>query len=217
MANQQTLDNNALGYDEYTCPLCYKTISPDRPPVFNDDNCSCVESAMVSNGGEGQQSFERTQYRPDSYASSSHSVPSPEGPENKEPNIHLTHTFLPLGPEGGHNEREHRRSSASRQNMSYPMRRFLIDLDMEYDEPAPTRFLQQEVHVEQVQGSMMVNLGSKKSGSKKSLKSERSGGDVSYVGYGSGVLMNGMGGWVGEGDVEGLCVGTGDLEISGQL
>lgn len=222
MANQQNLDNNSLGYEEYTCPFCYKTLSADRPPVRNDDNCSCVDSALVSNGGEGQPSFEHTSYRPDSYASSAHSVPSPEGPENKEPNMNLTNNFLPLGPECGQNEREHRRSSVSRQNMSYQMRRFLIDLEMDYEEPvvsaSPLRFLPQDVVVT-AQSSMMVSPSSKKSGSKKSMKSSRSGGEMSYVGHGSDVLMNGMGTWVEgrDGDFEGLSAGTQSLEISGQL
>ncbi|CAG8982763.1 hypothetical protein HYALB_00001044 [Hymenoscyphus albidus] len=210
--NQQNSNNNSLGYEEFTCLLCYKTISADRPPIFNDDNCSCVEAAMVSNGGEGQQSF-RLIPRPDSYASSALSVPSPEGPENEEPDIDLTANFPPVGPECGQSERRDSRSSVSGAYMSYQMRRFLVDLGQECGENTvtPPSLSPRDDHID-VQSSIMACLSSK-SGSKKSMRSSGSGEEMSYIGHGSDVMC-GMGTWAEDDD--GLCGRTG-LEVSGQF
>ncbi|CAG8950689.1 hypothetical protein HYFRA_00002899 [Hymenoscyphus fraxineus] len=210
--NHQT-PNNTLGYEEFTCLLCYKTISADRPPIFNDDNCSCVEAAMVSNGGEGQQSFGRIP-RPDSYASSTQSVPSPEGPENEEPDMDLTATFPPVGHECGQSERRDSRPSVSGAYMSYQMRRFLVDLGQECGENivTPPSFPPRDDHMD-VQSSMMACSSSKKSGSKKSMGSSGSGGEMSYIGHGSDAMC-GMGTWAEDDD--GMC-GRAGLEVSGQF
>ncbi|TVY53080.1 hypothetical protein LSUE1_G010275, partial [Lachnellula suecica] len=164
--------------DHFTCPLCFKTISATRPPIFNADNCSCVEVAAFST------SMQRThpspyqwtprydsspdvyqQYRPESYASSNRSVPSPEGVENTQPNFNISTDFLPLAPEAGLGEAQHRRISSFQMDLSYQMRRFLAE--QEYDPsiyaptPAPsvTGFLSQETHIL----SQAAEKGSKRS------------------------------------------------------
>jgi hypothetical protein len=129
------------------------------------------------------------QYHPESYASSNRSVPSPEGVENAQPNINISNDFLPLGPDTGLNEAQHRRTSSVHTDMSYQMRRFLIERD--YNQPisaptpasSPARFLSQETHIL----SQAPQRREKTEGSKQSKKSLQSsgGGDLSYIGFGA--------------------------------
>ena len=120
-----------------TCPMCFKKISFSRPA--GPDNCTCTEDC----------SFYPHQVQ--SYASSSLSVCCPEGPESEFPHINITNTFLPLSPEPGLNEAEHRRSSEFCSNMSYQMRRYLIE--PENNEPSgfngasSSRFLSEDAYV----------------------------------------------------------------------
>ncbi|KAH8663133.1 hypothetical protein BGZ60DRAFT_566017 [Tricladium varicosporioides] len=200
--------------DQYTCLQCFKTISSSRRPVYNSDNCSCVEAAMASNGGGHNppsppygQTFYRQEtsthmnlYQPESYASSSHSVPCPEGPENAQPNITLANNYLPLAPEMGHNEAEHRRSFSFNSDMTYQMRRFLVEQQNQEHArpptPSPNHFLSQEVHL-QSQNPLQAAQSSKKSiESKKSMQSSGSG-ETSYIGWPTDPIMA-MGAWAND-------------------
>ena len=137
-------DNNRHHYDldHWDCPICFKTISSSRPPVYNADNCSCASLGNFTNGRtraaqlssyspQGHQYENNTAkyyQTPQSYASSSPiSVPCPEGPEHEDPNLHITNTYLPLRPDIGLNEAQHQRSASIRSNMSYQLLRFLVD------------------------------------------------------------------------------------------
>jgi len=189
--------------DQFTCPRCFKMISASRPPVFNSDNCSCVEVAAYNGAMQRTQPspYEQTPwyeyqlqasphlypYRPESYASSNRSALSPDGVENPQPNINISNDFLPLGPEAGLNEVQHRRNSSVYTDMSYQMRRFLVE--QEYYQPvhaptpapSPSKFLPQETHI-------LSNKSPKnKKGSKQSQKSLQSSGsgDMCYIGFGA--------------------------------
>jgi hypothetical protein len=198
MTEQHHVPNNGPRYDDDpACPFCFRNISADRPPILSPENCSCIDTTM--DGGPGrQETFEQPSYSPESYASSGRSVPCPEGPENHQPNITTKNHYLPLGPSPGLNEREHRRSSSFKSDMSYQLRRFLIE-DEEYDhmpvqmerEARCTKFLQQDV---QLSVSMAVAKSSKKSG--KSMESGKSEGKDRYVWIGhGGAEMVGLGAW----------------------
>lgn len=218
VSENQDMEYNNAEYgelDQYTCLQCFKTISSSRQPVYNGDNCSCVETAMAGNGGGHgphsptyrqtfygrEASAQMNHYQPESYASSSRSVPCPEGPENAQPNITLANNYLPLAPEMGNNEAEHRRSSSFNSDMSYQMRRFLVE--QQYQEcarpptPSPNHFLSQEVHL-QSQNSLQVAQSSKKSReSKKSMQSSGSG-ETNYIGWPTDPIMA-MGAWANDG------------------
>jgi hypothetical protein len=205
--------------DQFTCPRCYKIISASRPPIFNSDNCSCVEAAAFSNGILMQRTqpspYEQTpwlhyeasppmyqQYHPESYASSNRSVPSPEGVENAQPNMNISSNFLPLAPETGLNEAQHRRTSSIHTDMSYQMRRFLVERDynqpISAPTPAPSPFLSQETHILS-QTPPRRERGSRRSKqSKKSLQSSE-GGDLGYLGFGA-EASTAVGAWATEGN-----------------
>ncbi|TVY92972.1 hypothetical protein LAWI1_G001313 [Lachnellula willkommii] len=200
--------------DQFTCPRCFKMISASRPPVFNSDNCSCVEVAAYNGAMQRTHPspYEQTPwyeyeyeyqlqapphmypYQPESYASSNHSAPSPEGVENALPNMAISNDFLPLCPEAGLNEAQHRRTSSFTTDMSYQMRRFLVE--QESHQPAraraptppspsapasPSGFLAQETHI------LSTRPQGKGKGSGASMKSRQSSGsgDMSYTGYGA--------------------------------
>jgi len=163
--NDAHYQNENLEQWQLPCEQCIRTFSSSRPPVFNADNCSCAEVASHTRGGQhlSQSPFyEQPTYhyentlpvyhqQPQSYASSSISVPSPDGPEREDPN-----NFLPLGPEAGLNETQHRRLASFHSDMSYQMRRFLVEQE-EHQHPAPyatehgpteTRFLPQDIYIQ---------------------------------------------------------------------
>ncbi len=214
------MDHNDHLYDpidQWACPNCYKAISASRPPTFNAENCSCVEVGTHSNdtGEHFSQPMVREQpmyhydtttqfhtQRPQSYASSSLSGPCPEGPEREDPNMHLTTVYLPLGPETGLNEAQHRRTASFHSDMSYPMQRFLGEQD--YFQPYGTehaatnsKFLPQDIYI-QSQASKKVNRGTKRS--KQSYMSAQSSGsaEASFVSWGLDPVTE-AGAWAGEG------------------
>jgi hypothetical protein len=100
---------------DWLCGRCFKTVSANRPPVLNLDNCSCQEAgkrandpnsaadpAGFVNSGNGQD-------LPSYPTSSDGSVETPNGPETRDPNNH----FLPVAPEIGLGELRHRRRASS--------------------------------------------------------------------------------------------------------
>lgn len=201
------IEDTCLEYgdtDQFTCPRCFKMISASRPPVFNSDNCSCVEAAAYNGAMQRTHPspYEQTPwheyeyqlqasphmypYQPESYASSNHSAPSPEGVENALPNMTISNEFLPLCPEAGLNEAQHRRTSSFTTDMSYQMRRFLVEQESHHPAraptpPSPSRFLAQETHI------LSTRPQGKGRGSRESTKSRQSSGsgDMSYTGYGA--------------------------------
>ncbi|TVY50137.1 hypothetical protein LOCC1_G000032 [Lachnellula occidentalis] len=205
--------------DQFTCPQCFKMISASRPPVFNSDYCSCGGAAAYN--GAMQRShpspYEQTPwyeyqlqapphmypYQAASYASSNHSAPSPEGVENAVPNMTISNDFLPLCPEAGLNEAQHRRTSSFTTDMSYQMRRFLVEQEPHHPARAPTpptasKFLAQETHI------LSTKPQRKGQGSRESMKSRQSSGsgDMSYTGYGADAFTA-TGAWACEhGDVD---------------
>ncbi|KAG9235652.1 hypothetical protein BJ875DRAFT_440163 [Amylocarpus encephaloides] len=216
------LESNDLEYEDFSCPFCFRTISSDRPPIFNSDNCSCVEAAMVINGSngtnDGPSSFEQPLYSPESCASSSPSTRCPEGPETTHPNLHLSDSCLPLCPPPSPNEHEHA-STSSKLDLSYQLRRYLIEQEAtQYPSPSPSPepsspFPRQELHV-QLPGSMMVGKSSKRSKqSKKSLKSSSSG-ELGYSGYGADPTVF-LGTWAMEREGGGRLGEEYPLEMSG--
>lgn len=161
--------NEGYNYDldqPWVCGTCLKTVSSSRPPVYNADNCSCADLGGYTNGltqvpqpatspAQGYQ-YEANGVKyyqpPQSYASSTASVPCPEGVEREDPNLRVTSTYLPLGPDTGLNEVQHRRSASFHSDMSFQMRRFLIDQEKHQPHrsvspPAETNFLKQDIYI----------------------------------------------------------------------
>jgi hypothetical protein len=132
--------------DQWECLKCFKTTSASRPPVFNPDNCSCAEAGSFAAGIGGPPqvtAFDQARYpcespgaachyAAQSYASSSVSAKCPEGPERELPDIEVADSYLPIGPESGLDEAQHRHSVSAPSNMSFQMRRFLFEQD--YDQ-----------------------------------------------------------------------------------
>jgi hypothetical protein len=217
MAEHHSNDTNDAHYpnenlENWQLP-CEQCIS--RPPVFNADNCSCAEVAAHSRGCQhlSQSSFyeqPRFHYentlpvyhqQPQSYASSSISVPSPEGPEREDPNKPPTNNFLPLGPEAGLNETQHRRSASFHSDLSYQMRRFLVEQE-EHQHPAPyaterapaeSGFLPQDIYIQ----SQAPGKGKK--GKLSYMSASTSSGDASFFSWNVDPVT-GSGAWV---DAEG--------------
>jgi len=95
------------------CVQCHSTIPPNQPPVFNTENCSCVEDGA----GEGVSQpplieqptyFFETANNRHPYAQQPRSGPSPplsvtcpEGPEREYPQIQALSSYLPLRPSPG--------------------------------------------------------------------------------------------------------------------
>jgi len=145
------------------CSYCFRTISSARPPVFNPDNCGCAETGTFVYGNHepslsspyevGTYQYEAAVYGepPPSSTSSAEPVPCPEGPERAEPDLPIENTFLPLGPEVGHNELQHRRSASFHSDISYQMRQFLSE-GSSYSPvkltETPARFISQDVHIQ---------------------------------------------------------------------
>jgi len=219
MAQQEhhDIDHNDLPFeniDQWSCIICYKPVSASRPPSFNPENCSCVEVGTHAKGaGEYSQPMIREQpmyhyeatthyhtQHPQSYASSSLSVPCPEGPEREDPNMHITNGYLPLGPPTGLNELQHQRTASIHSDMSYPMQRFLGELDhfQPYGtEHAPTNgtFLSQDLYI---QSSKKVNKGTKRSKQSYMSVQSSSSAEASFVSWGLDPLTA-AGAWAGEG------------------
>jgi len=165
--NHNLFDNE--GYhdlDQWVCSTCLKTVSSSRPPVYNADNCSCADLGGYTNGttqvpqpaaspGQGfsYEHNDAAYYPPQSYPSSTTTVPCPEGIEREDPNLHIGAQFLPLGPDLGHNEPQHRRSASVHSDMSYQMRRFLVDQRdnqprQDVSPPSKANFLPQDIWIQ---------------------------------------------------------------------
>jgi hypothetical protein len=225
MAHQENhdIDHHDPSYetiDQWACINCYKPMSASRPPNFNAGNCSCVEVGTHSNGADEHFSQPMireqpvyhydttTQYhtqRPQSYASSSLSGPCPEGPEREDPNMHLTNTYLPLGPDTGLNEAQHQRTASFHSDMSLPMRRFLEELD--YTQPygtehAPTncKFLPQDLYI-QSEASKKFNRGTRRSNQSYMSGQNSSSAEISFVSWGLDPVTA-AGAWTGDGGDE---------------
>ena len=152
--------------DQWTCSTCFKTVSFARPPVYNPDNCSCADLGRFTNGttqapqpsaspGQGfrYEHNDAAYYPPESYASSTASISNPEGIERELPDLRVGNNYLPLGPELGHNEPQHRRSASIHSDMSYQMRRFLVDQRdnqprQDVSPPTKANFLPQDVWIQ---------------------------------------------------------------------
>jgi len=201
-------------FSDWTCPHCFRKISATRPPVFNADNCSCDEVALFHAGNAAYYSepatYEQPLYNPEitapyhhqarSEASSSASVPCPEGPERDNPDLQVGNSYLPLvEPRHGLNEIQHQRTASFHSDMSYPLQRFLGEMNThpattyntEHPERASnTNFLSQEIHL---QSSKKIKKGTPHSKLSWMSESSRSG-DASVESWGMDPLA-GAGMW----------------------
>ncbi|KAG0649969.1 hypothetical protein D0Z07_3777 [Hyphodiscus hymeniophilus] len=202
-------DHNIFHNEEYYHGLSYhdhnqwvhvEADSSRRPPVYNPDNRSCADMAGYSDGQsqvpqaaaspQGCQ-FENNgnayyQPPPQSYASSTTSVPCPEGVEREDPDLAVTNTFLPLGPETGLNEVSHRRSASFHSDMPFQLRRYLKDQQNKQPRPsvsppAQDNFLPQGLHI---QSTKMAKDKKKAKPSDQSLDSYSSEDHV-FIGCGA--------------------------------
>lgn len=198
--------------DRYTCVICGKTIS-SRTLAYNADNCSGADLSDYTNGltqvpqpatslAQGCQYQNNTTgfYQPPaSYASSTASVPCPEGIEREDPNLPLTNTYLPLGPDTGLNEIQHRRTASVHSDMSYQMRRFLIDQQANmphHDISPPTQdnFLPQDIWIQ----SQSSKKKKEKRRSKPSYQSFQSSSSEEYGFVVGADATAHIGEWIGE-------------------
>ncbi|KAG4442749.1 hypothetical protein IFR05_001766 [Cadophora sp. M221] len=201
-------------FDDWACPVCFKKMSASRPPIFNADNCSCDEVANFHIGNNRYYSepaiYEHPLYNPgvaapvynqaQSVASSSASVPCPEGPERENPNLPVGNSYLPLAAAPGLNETQHQRAASFHSDMSYPLQRFLGEMKthpgvyetehIDHDRASNSNFLSQEIHL---QSSRKVKRGSPHSKLSWMSGSSRSG-DASVSSWGMDALT-GAGGW----------------------
>jgi hypothetical protein len=141
--------------------------------------------------------------RPQSYAFSSLSGPCPEGPEREDPNIPFPNGYLLLSPAPGLSEPQHQRTASFHSNTSYPMQRFLGELD--YLPPYETEhiltngpFLSQDLYI-QSQVSKKVNNGTKRSKQSYMSVQSSSSAEASFVSWGLDPLTV-AGAWTGEGE-----------------
>jgi hypothetical protein len=85
--------------------------------------------------------------QPRSSTPSEKDVPSPDVPEREE----LKSEFLLLGPAPGLNESQHRRSASFRSEMSFQLRRYLIEMEegrrCGTENVGETEFISQELYV----------------------------------------------------------------------
>lgn len=198
-------DHNIFGHEEYHNShhdldqwVYVEADSSRRPPVYNADNCSHADLSGYTNGvtqpaASPQQGYHFENHAkpwhqppPHSYASSTASVPCPEGVEREDPNLAVAHTFLPLGPDTGLNEIPHRRSASFHSDMSYQMRRFLVDQQKDQPRrsaspPAQDKFLPQDIYIQSSKKKIKDKKRSKPSyQSFTSYSSE----DQGFVGWG---------------------------------
>jgi len=127
-----------------------RNISPNRPPTFNPDNCSCSEAGTtlndphlcntLVNGINGlcihqeishditRESF--PYHQAPTVSTDDGSVRAPEGPERRDPNM----AWVTLAPESGLGEEEHRRRVSFYEietQLDYPLRRWMATLTPE--------------------------------------------------------------------------------------
>jgi len=177
------VDHHEL-FDSWTCAGCFRTISAERPPNLNLDNCSCSEAGTAVNdpdlhhqingvhghGSDEQKSpSSRIPNSPSSdTASDDGSVRGPEGPEARDPN----NPYPLLAPEVGLGELQHRRRSSfdddlSNSLLSFPLRRYLMTaspLERSFDNlqiaEAQQYWLRQDTYVTGPTFSTRANKGS---------------------------------------------------------
>jgi len=223
---------------ELTCPQCFKTLSPDRCPIYNPDNCSCMDLSGLTlddhphspSSPYGQQAYDepaKFNYFRTAHSDASSNLGSihcPEGPEREDPGneplMNNTHGYtngelirpLPICPLLGLNEERHR-SLFSRNEMSYQLRRFL---EADTDTYVPYSFPHipapsQTQYLSQamhIQSQIVEKHGC---GSKKSYRSKSSGkGAGSGESGGLGMATDMMSG-IGEWDED---VGTGEYALA---
>jgi hypothetical protein len=202
-------------FEEWTLLDIYRSTSAARPPVLNDANRSCAETAQHSNGIIEQlpepllEEHELPEFDYDntrrlwnylqSCSSSAVSSYDPEGPEQPEPDLHVASFYLPLAPGPGLGEDRHRRTVSFESNMSYQMRTYLLapEVDKIVQETAQpeikNQFLPQAICV-QPSASKEVNKGSTRS--KPSYVTDSSG-DASFLSWGIDPVT-GNGAWLDE-------------------
>lgn len=105
-------------HDLWVCFRCFKTVSPDRPPVLNLDNCSCSEvGTSVNDPNSAAKSHALSMAMdnlrlgvptPPSTTSDEGSVRNPDGPEAKDPG----NRYLQVAPAIGLGEVQHRRRAS---------------------------------------------------------------------------------------------------------
>jgi hypothetical protein len=142
------------------------------------------------------------------------SASSTEGPEREDPITHTTSNVLPLGPVAGLNETRHRHSGSFHSDMSYQMRRFLVEQE-EAQYPAPyatendhaeSRFLPQDLY---------EAPGKKRKGKLRYRSASTSSGDASFLSWDVG-RVPGIVAWI---DTEGSVYtrGSYSLYVDGAL
>jgi hypothetical protein len=210
-------------------PALKETTSPANTSSVSDPFAPISPADVTSHTRDGQhlsQSpfYEQPMYyyentlpayyqQPQSYTSSSNSVPSPEGPEREDVNTQTTNNFLPLGPEADLNETQHDSSAkpaSFHSDMSYQMRRFLGEQE-EHQNPAPyatkpgpskSRFLDQDINIQsqpRAKGKVKEGNLSCASTSLASLSCESISSDVSFFNWDVDPVT-GLGAWI---DTEG--------------
>lgn len=218
---EQTIDDSYPRYqaiDERVCARCCKTLSASRPPTYNADNCSCEEVASRT-VGDGSPHAQTPMQREPAYhyndtthlysnqalscASSSATVPCPEGPEHKKINLPVNNNYLPLAssPDLDLNHVQHQRAASFHSALSYPMVRFLRDPEVrqlvygtEHINTSDSRFLSQEPHMQSSKRAHKGSPWSKPShGSSESSPSRQE----SFMSWGIDPAT-GAGGWVAD-------------------
>lgn len=199
---------------DWLCNFCYKTISAQRPPVLNLDNCSCQEAgkrANDPNSAAAPASFVNggnSQDLPSYPTSSDGSVETPNGPEARDPNNH----FLPVAPAIGLGEDQHRRRASSdeteeqRDSLIRRWRETLPlqqrDLHKAIVDNTSRGWLRQNTYLMGQRDSVMATWGgsgtpsdSRSSGSCASSSGWTSSGINPVLGAGDWVTINVSGGW----------------------
>ncbi|EHK98841.1 hypothetical protein M7I_5351 [Glarea lozoyensis 74030] len=127
-------------YEDFTCPTCFRTISADRFPILNLENCSCIDTTTAN-------SPPKNDYNPESPPSSANSVP----PEARNQN---TFRSLAPSPSLGQTEQTH-------PAISYPLHQYLTEQTQEY-ECVPVQ-MERETRMDMQVDSMAKGKISKKS------------------------------------------------------
>lgn len=188
---------------ELVCTQCFNSKSSTRPPIYNPENCSCIDLGGLTLDDHPhsppspyiQQSYDagtNYTYYPtaQSYASSNlGSINCPEGPEREDPTdenyANGANTYnnaggfrpLPLCPSLGLNEERHRRFSSSANEMSYQLHRFL-NTDQDVYTPhsiPPTPSASQTQYLSQDMYIQSQKVDKQGCGSKRSYRSKSSG------------------------------------------
>jgi hypothetical protein len=199
MIRKQCHDGTTQSPYQYEIPQPYEQ--------FHQWELECFQPMIREQPMYHYDSITQTHYHnqsPQSYASSNLSGPCPEGPEREDPNMNVTHGYLPLGPPIGLNEAQHQRTASFHSNMSYPMLRFLDEHDY-YEPPYATehasintRFLSQDLHI-QSQASKKVQKGTRRSKQSWMSMQSSSSAETSFVSWGLLDPVTEAGAWSAEG------------------